>query len=64
MKNLIINGRHLDHFARFDPKNIISEFNVHEDSVTLRLDDKENLAWWLEVDIPKEVLQKLLEQMK
>lgn len=60
---LHVNGRHLEKFARFDPKNIESQFHVHEDSVTLRLDDKENLSWWLEVDLPREVLQKLLKEM-
>jgi hypothetical protein len=64
MKTLHINGRHLEKFARFDPENIVSDFSIHEDSVTLRLDDKENLAWWLEVDIPKEVLQQLLKDME
>lgn len=60
---LHVNGRHLEKWARFDSKNITSDFAVHEDSVTLRLDDVENPAWWLEVDIPKEVLQKLLKEM-
>lgn len=61
--NLLVNGRHLGN-TRFDRSNILSEFYVHEDNVTLRLDDKENLAWWLEVDIPKEVLQQLLKEME
>ncbi|MFY4731311.1 hypothetical protein [Nitrospira sp. BLG_2] len=61
--NLHVHGRHLGN-ARFDPKNIVSNFAVHEDNVTLRLDDKANLAWWLEVDIPKEVLQQLLKEME
>lgn len=60
---LLVNGRHLEKFARFDPKNIVSCFNVHNDSVTLRMDDKENLSWWLEVDIPREVLVRLLTEM-
>lgn len=64
MKNkLLVNGRHLEHFARFDPQNITSDFMVHEDSVTLRLDDKENLSWWIEVDIPKSKLEELLKEM-
>lgn len=63
MKDLLVNGRHLGE-ARFDRKNIVTNFAVHEDSVTLRLDDKANLAWWLEVDIPKEVLQQLLKKME
>ncbi len=57
---LHVEGRHLEKFARFDPKNIY----VHEDNVTLRLDDKENLSWWLAVNIPKEVLQNLLKEME
>lgn len=61
---LIVNGRHLEKFARFDPKNIETQFHVHSDSVTLRLDDCENLAWWVEVDIPKEVLENLLKEME
>lgn len=60
---LIVNGRHLEKFARFDPKNIETQLNVHEDSVTLRLDDKENLAWWVEVDIPKDVLLNIIKEM-
>jgi len=60
---LHVNGRHLGE-ARFDSENIVSDFNVHEDGVTLRLDDKKNLAWWLEVHIPKEVLQQLLKDME
>lgn len=63
MKNLLVNGRHLGE-ARFNRSNIVSGFSIHEDSVTLRLDDKENLAWWLEVDIPKEILQQLLKDME
>lgn len=63
MKKLLVNGRHLGE-ARFDRANIVSDFHVHEDSVTLRLDDEKNLAWWLEVDIPKEVLQQLLKDME
>lgn len=61
---LLVKGRHLDHFARFDSRNIVSDFSVHENGVTLRLDDKENLAWWLEVDIPKDVLQRLLKDVE
>jgi hypothetical protein len=61
---LIVNGRHLEKFARFDPKNIITDFRIHDDSVTLRLDDKENLSWWIEVDIPKEVLKSVLKEME
>lgn len=60
---LIVNGRHLEKFARFDPNNIETQLNVHEDSVTLRLDDKENLAWWVEVDLPKSVLLNLIKEM-
>ena len=61
MKNLIVMGRHVE--GRFDRKNIVSNFAVHEEGVTLRLDDKANLAWWLEIDIPKEVLEDLLNQI-
>jgi hypothetical protein len=60
MENLLVYGRHMSKFARFDPKNITSSFSVYEDSVTLRLDDTENPEWWLEVDIPKERLKSLL----
>lgn len=60
---LHVNGRHLEKFASFDSKNIESQFYVHEDDVTLRLDDKENLSWWLEVNIPKEILENLLKQI-
>lgn len=60
---LIVNGRHLEKFARFDPKNIETQLNVHENSVTLRLDDKENLSWWIEVDLPKNVLLNLIKEM-
>lgn len=60
---LLVNGRHLGD-APLHPKNIVSEFNVYADNVTLRLDDSENLAWWLQIDIPKEVLQKLLKEME
>jgi len=66
---LLVNGRHLSGAtysgkqARFDPKNIESNFYIHPDSVTLRLDDSENLEWWLEVDLSKEVLEDLLRQM-
>jgi hypothetical protein len=62
MQNLLVKGRHLG-YQRFDSKNITSDFSVHEDGVTLRLDDQEHLEWWLEVDIPKEVLQKLLKEI-
>ncbi len=61
---LIVNGRHLEKFARFDPKNITTQLNVHDDSVTLRLDDVANLAWWIEVDIPKDVLKSILKEME
>lgn len=64
MQKLHVNGRHLEKFARFDSRNIVSDFHVHENSVTLRLDDEENPAWWLEVDIPKEVLQQLLKELE
>lgn len=60
---LLVNGRHLGN-APFRPQNIVSEFNVHADSVTLRLDDSENLAWWLQIYIPKEILQELLKEME
>ena len=60
---LHVNGRHLEKFARFDSANIESQFYVHKDNVTLRLDDKENLAWWVEVDIPKDVLENLLGEI-
>lgn len=63
-KNLRVNGRHLGGEARFDSKNIETGFAIHEDSVTLRLDDRANLAWWLEVDIPKEVLVELLKELE
>lgn len=58
---LQVNGRHIGGDARFDPKNIVSSINIHEDNVTLRLGDKENLEWWLEIDLPKTVLKELLE---
>lgn len=59
--NLLVNGRHLGN-KPFMSKNIESSFSIHENSVTLRLDDNENLAWWLEVDIPKEKLRELLNE--
>ena len=60
---LTVNGRHLGN-ATFFPENIVSEFSIHDNSVTLRLDDPGNLAWWLQIDIPKEILQKLLKEME
>ncbi len=61
---LHVEGRHLDSFAQFKPKNIESTFSICEDSVTLRLDDKENLSWWLEIDLPKDVLVQLLKEIE
>ena len=61
---LIVNGRHLEKFARFDSNNITTQLRVHEDNVILRLDDVVNLAWWIEVDLPKEVLKSVLKEME
>ncbi len=63
MQEVEVKGRHLGN-ARLDPDKITFEFTVYEDAVTLRLDDENNLAWWLEITISKDQLEKLLQQMK
>lgn len=32
--------------------------------VTIRLDDKENLAWWLSIRLSKEELQEMLKEIE
>jgi hypothetical protein len=61
MNKLLVKGRHLGH-NQFDSKNIVVDFAVHEDNVTLRLDDKEHLDWWLEINIPLLKLWQLIEE--
>ena len=60
---MLVKGRHLG-MQQFRSDNIESDFHVYPDGVTLRLDDKVHLEWWLEVDIPKEKLEELLERVK
>lgn len=52
-----VNGRHTK--GNFQKENIISDYSISEDGVTIRLDDKENLDWWLEVFISKEELKEM-----
>lgn len=58
-----VNGRHLGN-ARLVSANIHHEINHHEDgTVSLRLDDEANLAWWLEINLNKEDLKEILNGM-
>ena len=65
MNEIRVEGRHLGNTtAVFRPENIVVEPSCYADGVVLRLDDKENLAWWLSIDIPLAKLEELVAQAK
>ena len=63
LMNLHVKGRHLGDKPLLS-KNIVSDISIYPDGATIRLDDRENLAWWLEVYLTKDQLKSILRTME
>jgi hypothetical protein len=58
---LQVEGRHLGNRPLFS-SNIVSNISYDYDRITIRLDDKANLAWWLQIHLSKEQLKQILRE--
>lgn len=62
--DIYVNGRHLGS-KPLRRENIVSDVHYEQGvGATIRLDDKENLAWWLEIHLTKEQLLEMLNEVE
>jgi hypothetical protein len=60
MDKIYVNGRHIGP-KPLRRENIVSSVSGEQSiGVTIRLDDKENLEWWMEIHLTKEQLENML----
>lgn len=60
---IYVNGRHMGP-KPLRRKNIYSNISFEEGvGATIRLDDKENPEWWLEIHLTKEQLEEMLKEI-
>lgn len=63
MQDIKVYGRYPGTWNKLVPENITYNLGMFDNTSVLRLDDKENLDMWLEIHIPKEVLEKMLAEI-
>jgi CBS-domain-containing membrane protein len=64
MSDIVVNGRYPHHGGRFDKNQITVDDFASKMGVTIRIDDANNLDFWLEVNISQNKLEQLLQKTK
>lgn len=61
-RNLSVEGHHLGD-RPFFADNIMVDVSCSADGANIRLDDCQNLAWWLQIHLSKNQLEVMLEKI-
>jgi hypothetical protein len=64
LKNPHFEGRYPHKVTRLDPKKMTVEVISYKDEAVFRLDDEQNLDFWLQFTVTKDELKAILEQME